>query len=397
VTRFGALIPRARSNVRLADLARAARVSEDSNERRARLIARLEALTEHSHVALAASGRGALLALLATSGRPRAVIPGYTCKAVVEAAHLAGVEVDLVDVTDGYNWSADDVAAAAGPDASVVVTHQFGIAGDVERVVAAARSAGALVIEDCAAALGGRFRGRRLGSFGEAAAYSFDMSKLVQVPPKGGALTTADGDWAERAAAWIERETQPMSRGRTAAAQAQAAVLAAADRPRPYRLLHTAVLAGRKRATIDSPDLQILRGPFYNTRFAEWQADVVLPQVERVDALAAAARTLYQTYLDGLAGCRAVTLPPVDTGGEWAPIRFPILVPGDKLAFYEQLLERGVDCALSFTYLARRDGLPRAAALADGVLDLPFYSRLTPAEAEHVITAVTEIDARWAE
>ena len=107
-------------------------------------------------------------------------------------------------------------------------------------------------------------------------------------------------------------------------------------------------------------------------------------------------RALYATYLEGLASCRHITLPPRDEAGEWAPIRFPILVQGDKLAFYEQLLRRGVDCAFSFTHLARRDGLPRAAALADRVLDLPFYPGLRQPDAEAVIAAVRDVDRTWA-
>jgi dTDP-4-amino-4,6-dideoxygalactose transaminase len=390
------LIPRQRANVRATDLARAARVDDRDRARRAALADSLAGLTEHPHVMLAASGRGALLALLATAERERVIVPGYTCKAVVEAARLADVTVEITDVSDGFNWAPQDVEGAAGPDSVVVVTHQFGIAGDVAGVVDTARAAGALVIEDCAAALGGWSGGRRLGSFGDAAFYSFDMSKLVHVPPKGGALTLADDGWARRSAAWLARETWPMDRAAKARDLAYGGVLAATDRPLAYRGLHTALLAGRGRATTDTPALNVKRGPFYDTAFAEWQAALALPQMRRVDELAADARTRYKTYLDGLEGCRAIRLPPHDEAQEWAPIRFPILVPEDKLATYGELLRLGVDCAFSFTHLARREGLPRATVLADSVLDLPFYAGLKPREADQVIEAVRTVDRELA-
>jgi dTDP-4-amino-4,6-dideoxygalactose transaminase len=385
------LIPRQRANVRQRDLLRAARISRGSS-RREELLRRLRALTEHEHVVPTASGRGALLALLATCGRDRAVIPGYTCKAVVEAARIAGIAVELVDVSDGFNWTPQDLEPVVGAGDVVVVTHQFGIPGDVEGQVAVARGAGALVVEDCAAALGGRWRGRRLGSFGDAAFYSFDMSKLVHVPPKAGALTVADGAWAEAVQDWMRRETRALTDVEKARALGQASVLAATDRPIPYRGLHTAMLARRGLVTTDTSVLDVERNWFYDGSLAEWQAELALPQLERVDALAADARRRYRRYRDALEGSRRFELPPADTDQEWAPIRFPLRIRGDKIAYYEELLAHGVDCAFSFTHIARRDGLPRSAALADAVLDLPFYPRLSDTEQDRVIAAVRELE-----
>ena len=390
---FG-LVPRTRPSLERDDLIRASRVSEAGTTRRAAVARRLRSYTTHERVALTASGRGALLALLATAERPRAVIPGYTCKAVVEAAHIAGLKVDLVDVSDGYNWGPGDIDQTAGPDAVVVLTHQYGIPCAVEELATAARKAGSLVIEDCAGGLGGRWNGRRLGSFGDAAFYSFDMSKLVHVPPKGGALTVADGDWAGRAKQWLDRETHAMRLQRKVSSLTQAAVLSAVG-PRTYRILHTVTLSARNRATTETPDLRVERDPFYDSVFAEWQAEIALPQLEVLDHLAARVRRLYARYRAGLADCRGIELPPPDEDAEWAPIRFPILVRGNKFGFYKQLLSRGVDCGFSFTYIARPGGLPRASEIANRVLCLPFYPGLSEVDAERVIRAVREVESRW--
>jgi dTDP-4-amino-4,6-dideoxygalactose transaminase len=390
----GGLVPRTRPNLDWRDLLRAGRVSEAGTSRRATVVERLGSYTEHEHVALTASGRGALLALLATAGRPRAVIPGYTCKAVVEAAEIAGVKVDLIDVSGGYNWGPGDIDRIVGPDAVVVLTHQYGIPCAVEEIAAAARNAGSAVIEDCAGGLAGRRNGRRLGSFGDAAFYSFDMSKLVHVPPKGGALTLADRDWADRAKQWLDRETHVFRRPRKISSLAQAAVLSAIG-PRAYRLLHTVTLSARNRATTETPDLRVERDPFYDSAFAEWQAEIALPQLDALDQLAADVRRLYARYRDGLAGCGGIELPPPDEEGEWAPIRFPVLVRGDKFGFYEQLLSRGVDSAFSFTYIARPREVPRASEIASRVLCLPFYPRLPEADADRVIRAVRDVTSKW--
>jgi dTDP-4-amino-4,6-dideoxygalactose transaminase len=237
-------------------------------------------------------------------------------------------------------------------------------------------------------------KGRRLGSFGDAAFYSFDVSKLVHVPPKGGALTVADGDWAERARRWLERETGPMGARRKVGSLAQAGVLSGIG-PRSYRALHTVTLSARNRATTETPEVRAERDPFYDCAFAEWQAAIALPQLEGLDRIAARLRALYGRYRDGLAGCEGIDLPPPDENDEWAPIRFPILVRGNKYEFYERLLQRGVDCAFSFTHIADPQGLPRASEIANRVLCLPFYPGLSEAEAERVIRGVREVGSKW--
>jgi dTDP-4-amino-4,6-dideoxygalactose transaminase len=70
-------------------------------------------------------------------------------------------------------------------------------------------------------------------------------------------------------------------------------------------------------------------------------------------------------------------------------------VRGNKFDFYEQLLSRGVDCAFSFTYIARPERLPSASEIASRVLCLPFYPGLPEVDAERVIRAVREVDSRW--
>jgi hypothetical protein len=220
------------------------------------------------------------------------------------------------------------------------------------------------------------------------------MSKLVHVPPKGGALTVADGDWAGRAKQWLDRETHTMRLQRKVSSLTQAAVLSAVG-PYAYRILHTVTLSARNRATTETPDLRVERDPFYDSVFGEWQAEIALPQLEALDQLAARARRLYAQYRACLAGCRGIELPPPDEEAEWAPIRFPILVRGNKFGFYKQLLSRGVDCAFSFTYIARPEGLPRASEIANRVLCLPFYPGVPEADVERVIRAVREVDSRW--
>lgn len=387
------LVPRARPNLGGRQLAAALTVDEGQRRDRDHVVDRLSAWTGHDTVSLAASGRGALWALLATSKRRRAVIPAFTCNAVADAAELAGLRVEIVDVSDGYNWAPQDLVDL-GPDDVVVATHQYGIPARIDQIAARVKAAGSLLIEDCAGGLGGRYRGRPLGSFGDAAFFSFDMSKLIHVPPKGGALTVAEPEWGSRAREWISASTAPITSHSKAAHLARAAFLAACG-PAVYRGLHTAVLSSRGLATTENGDPTLRPDAFYLARPAEWQARIAAPQLDRIGPLAEAARRLYERYLEGLAGCESLKLPPHDAAWEWAPIRFPVLVHGDKLDYYRRLLDHGVDCAFSFTHLAAHPLPSRAQEIADSVLCLPFYPGLAAGDAERVIEAVHAVDGAW--
>jgi dTDP-4-amino-4,6-dideoxygalactose transaminase len=91
------------------------------------------------------------------------------------------------------------VEAALTPETrAVVVTHLYGLVGEVEEVADLCRDRGVAVIEDCAQAAGARSNGRRAGAFGDLAAFSFYPTKNLAALGDGGALTTDNDDLAER-------------------------------------------------------------------------------------------------------------------------------------------------------------------------------------------------------
>ena len=70
------------------------------------------------------------------------------------------------------------VAAALVPGTrAVVVTHLYGRLADADGIADLCRERGVAMIEDCAQAVGAERGGRRAGSFGDAAAFSFDPTK----------------------------------------------------------------------------------------------------------------------------------------------------------------------------------------------------------------------------
>lgn len=143
-------------------------------------------------------GRVALHAILraAEIGQgDEVLIPGYTCVVVPNAVNYTGaqpiyldieaetgnINCDLLETGLGVSWDPDKTRA-------IIVQHTYGIPCDMDRIGAFAKRYNLLVIEDSCHALGSTWRGRPVGTLGDAAFFSSQWSKPV---------TTGLGGWAQ--------------------------------------------------------------------------------------------------------------------------------------------------------------------------------------------------------
>jgi dTDP-3-amino-2,3,6-trideoxy-4-keto-D-glucose/dTDP-3-amino-3,4,6-trideoxy-alpha-D-glucose/dTDP-2,6-dideoxy-D-kanosamine transaminase len=155
------------------------------------------------HCVGVASGTDALeLALVACGCRGgNAILTAANCGGyTTTAARKAGLRVRFADVDEStLGLSRSTVEAALTPDVkAVVVTHLYGLLGDVEGVVELCRERGIVVIEDCAQAAGAQRDGRRAGAFGDGAAFSFYPTKNLAALGDGGAVATNNDEIAVR-------------------------------------------------------------------------------------------------------------------------------------------------------------------------------------------------------
>ncbi|HWQ99323.1 MAG TPA: aminotransferase class I/II-fold pyridoxal phosphate-dependent enzyme [Candidatus Methylomirabilis sp.] len=147
------------------------------------------------------SGRTALHAILSTLGLSpddEVLLQAYTCVAVPNAVLWSGARPVYVDVDEQtFNMSPEDLERKITPKSrAVIIQHTFGNPADADRLIAAAKRHGLFVIEDCAHALGSEVRGKRVGTFGDAAFFSFGRDKVIS-SVFGGLATTSRSDTAE--------------------------------------------------------------------------------------------------------------------------------------------------------------------------------------------------------
>jgi len=90
-------------------------------------------------------------------------------------------------------------AAITARTKAIIPVHLYGMPAEMNRIMEIAERHGLPVIEDAAQAHGARYRGRRVGQFGQIACFSFYPSKNLGAYGEGGALITNDASTAQRA------------------------------------------------------------------------------------------------------------------------------------------------------------------------------------------------------
>ena len=120
--------------------------------------------------------------------------------ATVLAILATGARPVLVDAdAKSYNIDAAAVAAAITPRTRAIVpVHLYGQPADLEAMTALSRRHNLVLIEDAAQAHGARYKGRRIGLFGHAAAFSFYPSKNLGAYGDGGMVVTNDDRVADK-------------------------------------------------------------------------------------------------------------------------------------------------------------------------------------------------------
>jgi dTDP-4-amino-4,6-dideoxygalactose transaminase len=129
---------------------------------------------------------------------PRTFLATASC-AVACGATPVFADVDPVS----QNITADTIRAVLSPRTkAVIAVHLAGWPCDMEPIATLCRERGLKLIEDCAQAHGATYRGRPVGSLGDAAAFSFCQDKIMTTAGEGGMLVTDDRTLWSRAWAY---------------------------------------------------------------------------------------------------------------------------------------------------------------------------------------------------
>ncbi len=305
------------------------------------------------------SGTAALqLALLACGvGRGDEVITAsFTSVATVAAVELTGARPVLVDIDPRrYSLDPEKVAAAVtSRTRAIVPVHLYGFPADLAPLQEIARRVHLFLVEDCAQAHGAVYRGRKVGSWGEAAAFSFYPTKNLGAYGDGGAVVTQDPDLAKR-----------------------------------VRLLRQYGWEERQVSQVKG----------LNSRLDDLQAAVLRVKLRHLDEWNARRRELAARYTSALAGC-GLDLP-VEAQDALPVYHLYVVRHPRRDGLQAHLRERGIHTLVhypvpvhlqpAYADLGYREGdLPCSAKAARQVLSLPLYPEMKNSTLDAVCRAVRE-------
>jgi perosamine synthetase len=323
-------------------------------EKVAELEALLAAAAGTEHAVAVSSGTAALHVAVLALGighGDEVLVPAYTFPATANVVALAGAKPVLVDV-DPVTMNldpADTARRVTGRTKAILAVDLFGRPARMEELPELT------VLEDAAGALGAMHRGRPCGSLGKLACFSFHPRKIVTTG-EGGAVTTDDGELAERARSLRHHGWSPSG------------------------------------SYDDMPQ------PGFNYRLSDVLCALGIPQLRRLEELLAAHERVAAGYAERLSGLDVV-LPEADAGDRhgWQAYVIQVDRRDEVMA---GLRAQGIQCQIG-TYALHRLGayreqgpFPGADAAFERALALPFHTRLTEAELDRVAQRLDKLVSR---
>ncbi len=163
----------------------------------------IAALCGVSHGVGVASGTDALILALCACGvqaGDEVLLPASTFVATGSAVSALGAKPVFADIRpETYNLDASELARRVTPRTrAIIVVHLYGLAADMDPIVSFAKSHKLPLIEDNAQAIGSTYKGRRTGSFGDAACLSFYPTKNLGAYGDAGMVVSNSGEIATR-------------------------------------------------------------------------------------------------------------------------------------------------------------------------------------------------------
>ena len=156
------------------------------------------------HVVAVTSGTAALhtaLSALRVGPGCEVIVPAYMWVSVIAAVVNLGAIPVLADIDETFGLDPEDVQRKITQrTVGMIAVHMNGAPIDVIRLAEVARANNIFLLEDCAQCVGGSIDGKRVGTFGDMAIFSFQMNKNMS-SGEAGAVVTRDRELHRRAVA----------------------------------------------------------------------------------------------------------------------------------------------------------------------------------------------------
>ncbi|MBA0085464.1 MAG: DegT/DnrJ/EryC1/StrS family aminotransferase [Acidobacteria bacterium Pan2503] len=307
-----------------------------------------------------ASGTEALILALRACGvqaGDEVLLPTYTFVATGSAVSALGAKPVFVDIRpETYNLDPVELERrVTSRTRAIIAVHLYGLAADMDPILAFAKSRKLPLIEDCAQAIGALYKGRRAGSFGDAACFSFYPTKNLGAYGDAGMIVSNSAELAA----------------------------------------HLGTLRNHGQTTMYRSS-----EPGWNSRLDEIQAAVLRVKLRHLAEWQGTRRSHAAEYTRLLRQVPGVMPPHEPEGLEHVYHQYTIRTE-QRDALQRHLAARRIGTTVYYPYplhlqplyaqLGHRAGaFPHAERAAQEVLSLPMYPELRKDQIAHVVEAIAE-------
>jgi len=276
------------------------------------------------------------------------ILPSYTCDALLQAVLYIRAKPVIVDVNyeDGNISFDGTLRVISDRTKAIIIPHTFGFPADLNNFL----NLNIPIIEDCAVAIGGSYKGRKLGSFGEVSVFSFYATKMIATG-EGGMILTDDEKIADKV-----RELRDYTKHTT------------------FKIR-------------------------YNYKMTDIEAGLGICQIKKLDQFIEKRKVLFDRYIELLKNRDDIVLPyyNYEEGTISSFYRFIIKLPGYNINYViEAMRNRGIICGRGVLQpLHRLLGLNyinylNSERLSKEVISLPLYPSLDIGEIDYVVECLLE-------
>jgi len=311
------------------------------------------------HCVSVANGTDALyiaLRMLGLGAGDEVITSAHSWISTSETISQSGAQPVFVDVDEYYTLDADLIEAAITPRTRAIIpVHLYGQPAEMTSILAIAAKHDLLIIEDCAQAHYATWQGRRVGTLGVVATFSFYPGKNLGAYGDAGAIVTNDGELATRMRMYANHGSLRKHDHRIEGINSRLDALQAAVLGAKLPHIHAWTRARQQVASWYDEALRDVRG-------------VQIPRVRQ------GATHVWHLYVVQVADRDAVAAR-LGARGIQTAVHYPVPLP--LLAAYRRLN-------------ARAEQFPAAAANAKRILSLPIYPELTRAQVHYIAECLAQ-------
>lgn len=302
------------------------------------------------------------------------IVPNMTFLATANSVLMAGAIPVLVDVNySDHNININSIKKSITKKTKAIIpVHLAGKSCKMDDIVKIAKKNHLYIIEDCAHAIGTKFKKQHVGTFGDAACFSFYPTKNI---------TTLEGGMIISNSKKISDATK-ISRN------------------------HGITRTLQERYTVGHPWEYDVKESGYNYRMDEIRAALGLNQLKRIKKINSSRRNSFKYYCQELSNIDGLELPSTDDLNDNACHLFRINI--DEITFgksrdtvFEKLLKKYISTSVHykplnlFTLFKKKSkiysSLENSLKIYEQTLSLPFYTGITQNEQDIVISALKSI------